>query len=211
MGEIKWQRQVLLDRNMRMLVRVPRATGKTTTGIKWAKDAGQTVLYLAPSQGAANLAFETARTMLRNEMLGADIAQKMVVMKDGVRIYFAGATSETLRGKRVDAVVFDEISHMSNEAIDAAFDCMGRVPKFLALYSQENKAVTMKIKQVPNVVVIVQDYMDLLEQGVLSAERIRHAFNYIHGMAFLQTYGPFEREEPVARVNMNFTHLLQAE
>ena len=207
-----WTKEVLESGEERIVVRAARRSGKTMTAIKWARSAGKRVLFVCPTQPQASMSASMMHTMYSNEIHLTQFNPHSFVFEDGTIVYFVSPrTSDFFRGMSIDAVVLEEVGYMSDNDVLAALvtaTTSGKKPKFLATYSEARKTSGLKrLEKIGIEKEITVDYLDLLENGSVTADSVRNMIESLGTKAFHSEFGPFKK--PYKMQNKDFIHLLK--
>ena len=204
---MKWHEEAL--KHDRVLARVSRRGGKSTAAMKWARQAGKTVLYCVPTRGLVQETVNSIAAMYKDEVQMVRKSPGEIRFHDGQVIHVMVA-NENVRGRRVDAVVFDELSHMTEDQALAAYATAihaNPLPKFFATYSTLIKKGGVKLlEKAEDVHHVSVDYLDLLEEGIFLAEFVRQVQRVLSPKQFKEEFGPYEQVKK--RTNSMFKHLL---
>lgn len=204
---MKWHEEAL--KKDRVLARISRRGGKTMGAIKWARQAGDNVLYCVPAHGFINDIISVIQSMYPEDIHSVRKDPAQVRFHDGQVIHIA-VPSERTRGRRMDAVVLDELSAMSEQQAFIAYTTAihnNPMPKFFATYSTLYKKGGVKfLEKAEGVHHVTVDYLDLLEEGVFLAEFVRQVQGFIDAKQFKQEFGPYEQIKK--KTNSMFKHLL---
>lgn len=210
---MKWQEEALTKN--RVIVRATRQAGKTYTAVKWARNAGKEVLFGVPYKQMVSPVVDLFKRLYQEEIELAQRNTGRITFLDGTHIQVAALQNEfSVRGKRVDAVVLDDVGEMNEDAVVSAMMCAAHVRdfKFFAAYSVIHKNGIKRIERlesVSSVDHIVVDYLDLLEEGVVTAEQMRQIWEMYTPSGFGAEFGPYLKDRPKNKMtNKLFKHLL---
>jgi hypothetical protein len=211
MSNFKWQDEAISKR--RVLLRGSRASGKTYAAIQWARKAGRRVLFGTPYEAMIQSIMDTMYHMYRDEVVLFQPGRKMIVFNDGTQIDFVSVRNELdfkMHGLRVDAIVLDDIGDMTDDAVVTIAMSAAHIYnfKFFATYSTERKSGVKRLSKLEDVEYVTVDYLDLLENGILSASAVRDIKNYMSPKTFKEEFGPYDYKRTGPLKNVFFKHLL---
>jgi hypothetical protein len=211
MSNFNWQEEAISKQ--RVLVRAARRAGKSEAAIRWARKAGRRVLFAVPYEAMIQTNLYTMAAMYESEVTRVTKNPAVIDFVDGTRVEFVAIRNEfAVRGVRVDAVVLDEIGEMTDSAVMTVMMCAAHVAdfKFFATYSSAPKNGVKRIFKLEDVHYVTVDYLDLLENGILSADTVRDIQSFVSAKSFKEEFGPYLRTEVKKRKNIFFKHLLDA-
>lgn len=199
----------------RVLFQGCRRSGKTTAAIKWAKNRGEKILYLARHTNEINNIIEKFVELYGDEITGTR-DNSHLSFENGTEIHFMSySRRENLRGRRVDCIVIDDFEFMSKETIEIALSCALDNPDFSFFIAHtrpmyfddrmdmfENRTGVAKFSI---------DYLDLIQDGTMSIDGAREISSMLTAETFSREFGPYPKPVPIKESNRIYKHLLTKE
>ena len=209
---MKWTDEAI--QKERVLVQAARRAGKSYTALKWALEIGVgNILFVSHSEQMSLHAFETLVQNFKDKVERIERTNKRVGLLNGTMIHFVHGSPESTRGLRMDAVVLDDMGYMSDMDVCLYFAVAAARPDFpfFATYTKDYRGGVKRIKKMENVApvhTITVDYLDMLEEGLITAKDVRDLMKATSEKIFKEELGPFYPEERLTLKNKMFKHLL---
>lgn len=206
---VKWQEQVKASTTKHIIARVPRQSGKTITGLEWARTRfrGEVVYVVANVEQARRLAtfmgelYEGEVSLIQRASYGADVG-----FKDGVHIRFMSCKQVEYPGLRCTHLVVDDATFL---IMDYSMLDSRRIKQALYLGSSICDAAQTLLSYgdiMGGYELIVHDYLDLLGEGYYSPNTIRKVMDFSDDEHFANEFGPWKK--PTIKENEDFLQLL---
>lgn len=206
---VKWQEQVKQSTTKHIIAQVPRQSGKTITGLEWARTryTEEVIYVVANVEQARRLAtfmgelYEGEVSLIQSASYGANVG-----FKDRTHIRFMSCKQVEYPGLRCAYVVVDDAQFLINDY--ATLDTT-RIKQALYLGTKLCDAA-QKLLSYEDVMggceLIVHDYLDLLGEGYYSPSTIRKIMGFSTDEYFAMEFGPWEK--PEVKENEDFLQLL---
>ena len=205
----------------RVILKAARRAGKTTTAIKWARNHGGRVIFVVPYSSMVRLIVNALEFEYSEEIEAIKLNgnEAIVLFKDDAEIRVMAGRYENaghLKGLRADAIVFDDINHINEGDAIGMLTAVVHKEDFsiFATSTGDERGGYKLLKGLDKVApleTISIDYLDLIENGRLSAGDIRYLIDKMSESTFKKEMGPFKKEFQLRRNNAFFKHLLKKE
>lgn len=160
-----------------------------------------------PTSAQADVIWDEMRAYYHDKIITAVKSNRYIKLENGTQIHVMQATARHIAGMRVDAIVFDEVGCMNRESVINFMTRLSGSRKILALYTM-NTLDGLEILEGMEAHHVSVDYLDLLENGILSSDDVRNIYSSMTHAAFEREMGPYEKPKNKVYRNKDYKHLL---
>ena len=218
---LRWQKQVLESKTKLTFAQAARRAGKSTVGAEWiVKQAYQhrNVMYVAPSPVECESVFSYIMYEHADKVYSASTTLPMhITLNNGGTIRFVSSTLMTI-GLRVGAIAYDEPERIKADMYLSTMVCMsnflsgGRILAIGGNMDKQNTVADMLHKMSESVptTFVYCDYLDMISDGIWTAEQARKIQEEITLESFRKEFGPWKVDVgETYKTNKDFAILLE--